>query len=337
MTTRRGKEWRKITDTDINDEETHQSRSCSPVHEDSEENETEKASLDSILRELKDFRRDNKKQLSDIQENLQKTNERLETAECRIDEVEISMQAASTLLKRMVQRQNDIEAKLTDQEARARRDNVRIYNIPEQAENNNMIPFLEKMLRESLDFPREAEVKIERAHRALGPKPADPSKPRSIIAKFASFTVKEEVIRRAWQKKQVFYNNKRYYVDHDYPPAILKKRAEYSQAKKVLKEKKVKFQTPYPAKMRVFFEEGTRLYQNAAEATADMSSRGFPVTVISPHVDPFQHELQRLSSWQMIGDQDAAEPRGRPSQTSEDPRRRMVEKLQEFRRQATTD
>lgn len=333
METRRGKGQRKTMDTELNDEET-QLRISSPEHEDEEMGE---ASLASIFKELKDFRRDNMKQLLDIQQRMQSTNNRLDEAECRIDDVETAMQAASTLLKRLIQRQDETEAKLTDQEARARRDNIRIYSIPEQAEGNNIISFLEGLLRESLDFPRDAEMKIERAHRALGPRPEDPAKPRSIIAKFASFRVKEEVIRRAWLKQQVFHNNKRFYVDHDYPPAILKKRAEYTQAKKVLKEKKIKFQTPYPAKLRVFYEDGTRLYPNAAEATADMSSRGLPVTVISPTIDPYQRELQRLSSWRSTEDHSTAKQRSARSQSTEENRQRMVEKLQEFRRQAATD
>ena len=78
----------------------------------------------------------------------------------------------------------------------------------------------------------------------------------------------------------MLFNNDRFYVDHDFPPEVLKKCSEYAEAKKVLKEKRIKFQTPYPARMRVFYEDGTRLYQNAAEATRDMASRGFPVTVV---------------------------------------------------------
>lgn len=59
----------------------------------------------------------------------------------------------------------------------------------------------------------------------------------------------------------------RFFVDHDYPIEVLKKRNEYREAKKILREKRIKFQTPYPYKMRVFYDNGTRLYKDAAEAT----------------------------------------------------------------------
>ncbi|KAK7877298.1 hypothetical protein WMY93_031990 [Mugilogobius chulae] len=218
METRVGARRRKTADIASNDEEILGSRSCSPLHEGEENDEAEPASLESILKELKGFRRDNERQLSEIQKYQQKTEARLEETEARIDEVETTLQATSALLKQLLQRQDSMEAKLTDQEARARRENLRIYGIPEEAEGNNIIAFLEKLLCETLDFTREACVKIERAHRALGPKPTgQQTQPRSIIVKFSSFRVKEEVIKRAWQKKQVMYNNTRFFVDHDYP------------------------------------------------------------------------------------------------------------------------
>ncbi|CAL9695138.1 unnamed protein product [Knipowitschia caucasica] len=223
----------------------------SPSHEE-EDDEDDPVSLASILRELKDFRHKNKEQFSEIQRNQQQTDVRVTQAEARIDEVETALGATSTLIKQLLARQDTMEAKLTDQEARARRDNLRIYGIPEEAEGTNIIVFLENMLRDSLAFPPETDLKIERAHRALAPKPAGgQTRPRSIIAKFSSYRVKEVVIRIAWQKKQVMYKDTRFYVDHDYPPLILKKRTEYNQAKRVLKEHNIKFQTPYPAKMSV--------------------------------------------------------------------------------------
>ncbi|MEQ2216851.1 hypothetical protein XENOCAPTIV_023648 [Xenoophorus captivus] len=39
------------------------------------------------------------------------------------------------------------------------------------------------------------------------------------------------------------------------------------------REKKIKFQTPFPAKLRVFYENDTCVYNFTAEATKDMMSR----------------------------------------------------------------
>lgn len=82
---------------------------------------------------------------------------------------------------------------------------------------------------------------------------------------------------------------------------MLKKRGEYAKAKKVLKDNKIKFQTPYPAKMKIFYSDGTQLFQDATEATWDMVSLGFPVPVVRYSKDPNQEEIRLLSTWQVAG------------------------------------
>lgn len=297
------------------------------------------ATLLSIFKELKEFRKDNKQQLSEIKSELNKTNDRLDEAEGRIGEAETVLEATTMLIKKLMQRQANLEAKLLDQEGRARRENLRVYGVPEDKEGNDMLGFLDNLFKDTLGLPRDMELRIERAHRALAPKPNDPQlRPRSIIVKFGSYKTKEEIIRRAWQKKTVLCDNTRYYVDHDFPPEVLKKRGEYAEAKKLMKEKKIKFQTPYPARMRVFYEDGTRLYQNATEATRDMATRGFPIAVVKHPMDPDQEEIQRLSTWQTVGIRRGlrgdVQPAGAGSSTQQMIRGRHIymEKLQGFRR-----
>lgn len=296
------------------------------------------ATLLSIFNEIKDFRRDNKQQLYEIKSELNKTNDRLDEAEGRIGEAETVLDATSMLIKKLMQRQENLEAKLLDQEGRARRENLRIYGVPEEKEGNDMLGFLDNLLKDTLGLPRDMELRIERAHRALAPKPNGPQgKPRSIVVKFGSYKMKEDIIRRVWQKKTVLCGNTRFFVDHDFPPEVMKRRGEYAEAKKVMKEKKIKFQTPYPARMRVFYEDGTRLYQSASEATRDMATRGYPITVVRPPVDPDQQEIQRLSAWQTAGRQrdtrEVVQPAGAENSTQQKNRgQHTLEKLQQFRR-----
>lgn len=56
---------------------------------------------------------------------LKRTNDRLEEAEMRIEQTEIALQATSTLIKWLTQRQAKQEASLIDQEGYVRRDNLR--------------------------------------------------------------------------------------------------------------------------------------------------------------------------------------------------------------------
>ena len=69
-------------------------------------------------------------------------------------------------------------------------------------------------------------------------------------------------------------------MDHDYAPELLRKWRDYTEVKAALKERKLRFQTPFPARLRVYYKEGTVIYNSAEAATADMAARGIPVTVL---------------------------------------------------------
>uniref|UniRef100_W5NE56 L1 transposable element RRM domain-containing protein n=1 Tax=Lepisosteus oculatus TaxID=7918 RepID=W5NE56_LEPOC len=157
------------------------------------------SSLQKILHELRDFRQDNKEQLADIKQELSKVNKRLDKAEGQIEEVETRI-LTDTVIKKLLQQQITLETKLTDQEGRLCQENIRIYGIPEESEGHCMVTFLENLLRGKLGLPKDVELGIERAHRALAPRPRGPdAKPRSIVAKFLSYKMKEDVLRKGWQ------------------------------------------------------------------------------------------------------------------------------------------
>lgn len=129
-------------------------------------------------------------------------------------------------------------------------------------------------------------------------------------------------MKAAWQKRGFVFQGKRVNIDHDYAPDVLKKRKEHAEAKRVLREKKIRFQTPFPAKLRVFYQEETRIYCSAEEATKDMVERGLPVKVFkSP--ETWVERIKRLS-WRSA-------PRGKETETPE-PRTGFKEKLDVFRR-----
>lgn len=138
-----------------------------------------------------------------------------------------------------------------------------------------MIPFVEKLFKENIDIPDTKDLQIERADRALAPKPPAGAQPRSILVKFLSFRMKEKVLKLAWQKKGFTWKNCKISLDHDYAPFILARRREYAGAQRALKENNIKFQTLYLARQRVYYEDGTRTYDTVEEATSDLADRGY--------------------------------------------------------------
>lgn len=282
--------------------------------------------LQTILQELREFRRENGESLREIKDDIKNANKRIDEAESRISETEEKVQMLDEAVLEMLKQQEKLEARLTDQEGRSRRDNVRLHGVGEGSEDNSpsMANFVENLLKEKLDIPSTTSLNIERAHRSLGPKPPPESPPRSIVVKFSSFATKEEVLKLAWQKKGFTHRERKVILDHDYAPAVLKKRREYLEAKKILRERKLRFQTPFPAKLRVFYEEETCVYDSAAEATKDMARRGLPVTVYKPP----QSWSDRIKSLMWS----TPRPPKRGVNSSEDPRLGYKKKLEAFKK-----
>lgn len=82
--------------------------------------------------------------------------------------------------------------------------------------------------------------------------------PRSLVVRFVNHQHKQQILAKAWRMKNLQYKGKRIYMDHDFSPTLQKKRREYTEIKKQLRERSIRFQTPYPAKLRVHLTDGVK-------------------------------------------------------------------------------
>ncbi|CAI5668460.1 unnamed protein product [Oreochromis niloticus] len=182
-------------------------------------------------------------------------------------------------LVQLLENQRALQEKVSDMEGRARRKNIRIYGVPENSEGSSVTTFVENLIKNQLgeDFGPDCALGIE--HRTLGPKPPPNAPPRSIIVRFLRFSVKEEILRTAWNKG-VHIQNKWVYFDHDYSLEVQKRRREYIPVKKALKDSGIRFQTPL-RKMRVFYASGSVLYNTVTQAAEDLRKRGIAVGKIT--------------------------------------------------------
>ena len=199
--------------------------------------------------ELANFREDVNCKLQEIATDLKETVGRVEEAEQRVADMEDWSSVAKEVLCQTLHTQENIHAKLTDLEARSRRNNIRLYGIPEDAEGDNIQNFIETFIKTELSLS-DTVLGIQRCHRALGSKPPQNANPRSIVIYFLEYRIKELVLRTAWKKREVNLNGHRVYFDQDYPAETLRKRKAYTAIRKLLKEKGIRFQTPPPAKRR---------------------------------------------------------------------------------------
>ncbi|KAJ4932446.1 hypothetical protein JOQ06_010868 [Pogonophryne albipinna] len=138
-----------------------------------------------------------------------------------------------------------------------------------------MVRFVENLETELSESTGLNNLGIARAHRALGPKPAETATPRSTVVRFLKYTSKEEMWRVAW-RNSITVDGNRVFFDHDYATGVMDKRKEYLPIKKVVKEEGVRFHTPM-TKMRVFLDSETVTYESTDQAAEDLQAKGFRI------------------------------------------------------------
>ncbi|KAL0148768.1 hypothetical protein M9458_055946 [Cirrhinus mrigala] len=252
---------------------------------------------EEMQKELNEFREEINQKFKDLSNDLQATTVRVTEVEQRAADIEEWNGAASDALLDILEKQREMQEKLTDLESRSRRNNLRIYGITEGSEGSNLQEFVTNLIKSELGLPlSDTGLGIQRCHRALAPKPPRDAPPRSLVLCFLEHRTKEQVLHTAWRKKEVRLEGKRIYFDHDYPSEILMRRKIYAGILKELKTKCIRFQTPHPAKLKVFFENGTKIYESAADAAKDLKKRGFSVENVKD-LDSTYWKQQNTASW----------------------------------------
>lgn len=272
--------------------------------EDGEQNSVILAELRRLRQEHAAAANDNKKALERLETNIKEIVERTASLEQRTVGMEERLgdtEDRTARLERSVafllHQEAKLEAKCDDLESRARRNNIRIHGIPEGSEKNDTIGFVTDFIRTSLQIPDDMDIRIERAHRSLVPKPKEnTAPPRVIIVRFLDYRTKDHVIQQAWKRKTT-YEGRTIYFNQDYTTEIQRKRKQVRDVIKKLKEKNVKAQSPYPAQLKVFLETGTKSFTTLSEAAPMLKDLGI-------HVEEEESEkIQRVmkqGSWATV-------------------------------------
>ena len=274
-----------------------------------------------VKREVSELRADIDQKFATVSTDIQQQSERINANQARTEEVEAWSAEANTVFLELLREQRRMIEKLDDLESRSRRNNLRIYGIPEDTEKGvQTIDFVKEWLSTELSIP--TDLQIQRAHRALTAKPKPDKAPRSVIVNFLQYSTKELVLSKAWEKKNIKIGDSRIYFDHDYSAGVLQQRKDYAHVKAALKKQGIRFQTPY-TKMHIHWAGGKKTYNNAQEAAAELRRRGIEVD-ITPKEATGHSLLERLratalSSWQRVEGRSAA-----------DASRRARKKLQDF-------
>uniref|UniRef100_A0A3B3E1D9 L1 transposable element RRM domain-containing protein n=1 Tax=Oryzias melastigma TaxID=30732 RepID=A0A3B3E1D9_ORYME len=216
------------------------------------------------------------KEICDIRDEMRMITKRIDAVEQRLSESEGNDRSITHRCEQL--------------ESSSRRNNIRIYSVPEKSEGNDMI-------REKLGL--STDLHIQRAHRAF---PAQrlrglDQRPRSIVVCFQSYVTKQSVLKAAWTKKVIQLEDNRIYFDEDFTPAIYKESGKYKDVHRVLRERKIKHHIVSPARLNIFCEDGKiKIYDNLSAASNGL--REFGLEMDPPAEEPVLDSILNASGWQ---------------------------------------
>lgn len=121
------------------------------------------------------------------------------------------------------------------------------------------------------------------------------------------------IMQKAWRQK-ITIGEKSLYFDNDHTVTILQQRKAYTNIKKALKDKGIRFQMPFN-RIRIHWDSGVQVYGSVWEAAQVLRQRRYSRRHLLEH-------LQQTAPWQRAG-----------PHAGLDTARRAKERLREFQRQ----
>lgn len=133
--------------------------------------------------------------------------ERVECAELRISGTEEIVASLQAKVQSLENKSKEMEDKLVDLEARSRRSNLRLVNLPEKVEGDDACSFLEAWIPEALGITSpNSKLILERAHQ-VGQRSDPNAPPRTVIMTFLNDRDKMTVLKVTRAKKRIFYKD----------------------------------------------------------------------------------------------------------------------------------
>lgn len=193
---------------------------------------------------------------------------RLSSLEANADTSGLSVGTLESKFAALADDHAKLKAKVADLEGRSRRNNIRIFGLPEAIEGPRPTTFFSELLVEVFGaslFPSPPD--LDRAHRALTVKPKPGERPRSVIIRFHKFQTKDLMIREARKRRgKLQFRGNPIFINEDYSPEVVEMRAEYRAVMKELYQLGLRPSLHFPSKLFITTSDGKRRLSSVKEA-----------------------------------------------------------------------
>ncbi|KAI7790208.1 putative LINE-1 type transposase domain-containing protein 1-like [Triplophysa rosa] len=187
--------------------------------------------------------------------------------ECRVSDVEDNATGMENKLRETETLVRVLLEKVDDLENRLRRDNIRILGLKEVYEGSQPAVFFVAWLPKMLELDTvKGHIKIDRAHRGLGPQRGD--RPRPVIIKLHNFADKQRIMSAIKIKHHLEVEGRKVFIHQDLSSMVKDKRRGFNKTCEDLIKHGIRFTMRFLALLCFTHEGRKHSFQNPQEAQA---------------------------------------------------------------------
>ncbi|CAL1571202.1 unnamed protein product [Knipowitschia caucasica] len=207
-----------------------------------------------------------------ISKEFKEMNDRVTAAEKRISDLEDSRNEENCTVQTLLKQVSTLAVRVDMLEARSRMNNIRIIGLKEGMEVDNLMGLLDQLFRYILDVEEsDTTPEVERAHRALRPRPNPEDPPRMVIVRLLRWRDKLKLLMAAKKKGSLSWDGQPFYIRQDLTSEVRRQRAEYNEIIEELKKQGVRVGVLYPARLVATIDRKKCIFETPEEARRGLS------------------------------------------------------------------
>lgn len=204
--------------------------------------------------------------LDKIRGRLRETEDRISVTEDLTSQHEGSLSALQRTVQALVARADDAENRM-------RRNNVRVLGLPEGAEGDRPAEFAEAFFKTLLEL-REVPPTyvVERDHRVPTGRRVVGAPPRPFLVRFLNYRDRDLILREARKHPTLPYEHTAVHLYPDFTADLQKRRKTFTDVRRRLREREIKYSMLYPCRLRVQHEGSVKFFESPEEAEVWIST-----------------------------------------------------------------
>lgn len=235
---------------------------------------------------------------SNIRSDIKNIQEQVDAVSARVSAIETHNDNTDSRLAEVIEAQSALRQELAEQRAqhqvqisllhnhlddlenRHRRNNLRIRGLPEAVGRADLKSTVVNIFNSVLGHDHPREITIDRVHRSLGPPAVDPARPRDIICRLHYYTVKEDILRKAWEAGRTEWEGTQIQIFPDVSKRTLQMRRVLKPLLARIKEVGASYRWGFPFQLSVRKNGATfllRAHEDLGDLFNFLDTNPFPV------------------------------------------------------------